>query len=119
LSFGDQVIGALSAGVVRDHAFDDDDAHLIERLAGHASVALKNARLHASLQALSLTDPLTGLPNRRHLEIHLGQELAAAQRGRKLSVVLFDLDNFKTYNDTARPPGRRRSAPRHGRGPGR
>ncbi len=49
---------------------------------------------------MSLTDPLTGLPNRRHLELHLSQELAAARRGRKLSVVLFDLDNFKQYNDT-------------------
>lgn len=100
LNFGDRVTGALAVGVAHDRAFAEEDAHLIERLAGHASVALKNARLHASLQALSLTDPLTGLPNRRHLELHLGQEMAAARRGRKLSVVLFDLDNFKTYNDT-------------------
>lgn len=100
LAFGERVTGALAVGVAHDRAFGEDDAQLIERLAGHASVALKNARLHASLQALSLTDPLTGLPNRRHLEIHLGQELAAARRGRKLAVVLFDLDNFKRYNDT-------------------
>ncbi len=100
LSFGDRVTGALAVGVAHDRAFDAEDAHLMERLAGHASVALQNARLHASLQALSLTDPLTGLPNRRHLELHLSQELAAARRGRKLSVVLFDLDNFKQYNDT-------------------
>lgn len=100
LASGDQVTGALAVGVAHDRSFGDEDAHLIERLGGHASVALKNARLHASLQALSLTDPLTGLPNRRHLELHLGQELAAARRGRRLSVVLFDLDNFKRYNDT-------------------
>ncbi len=100
LTFGDRVTGALTVGVAHDREFGEEDAHLMERLAGHASVAMQNARLHASLQALSLTDPLTGLPNRRHMELHLGQELAAAQRGRKLSVVLFDLDNFKQYNDT-------------------
>jgi diguanylate cyclase (GGDEF)-like protein len=61
---------------------------------------LKNARLHANLQALSLTDALTGLPNRRHLEIHLQKEVAAARRGRSLVVVVFDLDDFKDYNDT-------------------
>jgi diguanylate cyclase (GGDEF)-like protein len=56
--------------------------------------------LHASIQALSLTDSLTGLPNRRHLQVHLEREIAAARRGRKLSLVLFDLDSFKHYNDT-------------------
>jgi len=100
LTFGDRVTGALAVGVAHDRAFESEDAHLMERLAGHASVALQNARLHASLQALSLTDPLTGLPNRRHLELHLTQEIAAAQRGRRLAVVLLDLDNFKRYNDT-------------------
>lgn len=100
LTFGDRVTGALAVGVAHDRAFESEDANLMERLAGHASVALQNARLHASLQALSLTDPLTGLPNRRHLELHLAQELAAARRGRKLAVVLFDLDGFKQYNDT-------------------
>ena len=100
LSFGEGVTGALSVGVAHARAFGDEDAQLIERLAGHAAVALKNARLHASLQALSLTDPLTGLPNRRHLELYLSQEMAAAKRGRMLSVVIFDMDNFKYYNDT-------------------
>ncbi|MEX0936131.1 MAG: diguanylate cyclase [Gemmatimonadota bacterium] len=100
LTFGERVTGALSVGVAHARAFGREESHLLQRLAGHASVALHNARLHAGLQALSLTDPLTGLPNRRHLELHLGQELAAARRGRTLSVVLFDLDNFKQYNDT-------------------
>lgn len=80
-------------------SLDDDAVGLVRRLAGHAAVALRNADLHARLRELSLTDPLTGLPNRRHLEIHLEREFAAAQRGRALSVVLFDLDNFKRYND--------------------
>ena len=73
---------------------------LLTRLAGQASIALDNAELHANIQALSLTDVLTGLPNRRHLQLHLEREVAAARRGRRLALVLFDLDDFKHYNDT-------------------
>lgn len=48
---------------------------------------------------LAFTDLLTGLPNRRHADIFLRDEFAAAQRGRTVAVVLFDLDDFKGYND--------------------
>ncbi len=50
-------------------------------------------------QGLAYTDLLTHLPNRRHARVFLENEFAAAQRGRLLSVVLFDLDGFKDYND--------------------
>ena len=73
---------------------------MLGRLAAQTSAALDNAELHASIQALSLTDALTGLSNRRHLQLHLEREVAAARRGRKLALVLFDLDSFKHYNDT-------------------
>ena len=48
---------------------------------------------------LAFTDLLTRLPNRRHARVFLENEFAAAERGRLLSVVLFDLDGFKKYND--------------------
>lgn len=95
----DEVVGALSAARRPGSPFDDDDVRVLERIARQAAVALGNARLHASLEALSLTDPLTGLPNRRHLQIHLRREVAAARRGRPLALVIFDLDNFKRTND--------------------
>lgn len=99
LVVGGSVAGVLSAGDAEKEAFDDEDTAVLERLASQASVALENARLHQSLQALSLTDPLTGLPNRRHLEVHLEREVAAARRGRELMAVIFDLDHFKVFND--------------------
>lgn len=73
---------------------------VVGELSAQASAALDNAELHASVQALSLTDALTGLSNRQHLQLHLEQEVAAARRGRKPALVLFDLDSFKRYNDT-------------------
>lgn len=56
-------------------------------------------RERSRAESLALTDPLTELPNRRHVELVLEREFAAAQRGRPLAVVLFDLDHFKAFND--------------------
>lgn len=100
LIIGEELAGFLSAGHREVRPFADDQIHIAQRLASQASVALANAQLHERVQAMSLTDPLTGLPNRRHLQMHLQRELAAARRGRSLSVVIFDLDHFKIYNDT-------------------
>jgi len=58
--------------------------------------------LHRERQAaerLALVDPLTGLPNRRHADLMLDAQFAAAGRGAGLAVVLFDLDHFKAIND--------------------
>ncbi len=99
LVLNNEVAGALSAGKDETGAFDREAVDILVRLANQASVALANARLHESIQALSLTDPLTDLPNRRHMDIHLEREVAAARRGRNVSVVLFDLDDFKAHND--------------------
>ena len=52
---------------------------------------------HAT-ESLAMEDPLTTLPNRRHAEMHLQMEFAAAQRGRTVAVVLFDVDRMKDYN---------------------
>ncbi len=51
-------------------------------------------------ERMALTDSLTGMPNRRHSVVFLESAFAAAQRGIPLTVVLFDLDHFKKYNDT-------------------
>lgn len=56
-------------------------------------------RERARVERLALTDELTGLANRRHARAVLERDFAAAQRGRALAVVLFDLDHFKQYND--------------------
>ncbi|NIP83858.1 MAG: diguanylate cyclase [Gemmatimonadetes bacterium] len=95
-----ELIGALSVSHVRGREYSAREVRLLERFAHHAAVAVSNARLHDRVRTLSLTDPLTGLPNRRHMNIFLEKEFAAAERGRSLAVVLFDLDDFKRYNDT-------------------
>ena len=55
---------------------------------------------HRLLVATSMTDALTGIPNRRQLKADLDQGLKQATRGRPLLLMLFDLNGFKGYNDT-------------------
>ena len=53
----------------------------------------------------SITDPLTGLYNRRHFEERLAEEAARASRHQTdLSVIMIDVDGFKNYNDTLGHP---------------
>jgi len=99
LILNNEVTAGLSAEKVETRGISKGEVDLLLRLASQASVALLNARLHENIQALSLTDPLTDLPNRRHLDMHLQREVAAARRGRNVCVVLFDLDDFKVHND--------------------
>lgn len=51
-------------------------------------------------ERLALMDPLTGMPNRRHSVVFVEAAFAAAKRGIPFTVVLFDVDRFKMYNDT-------------------
>jgi diguanylate cyclase (GGDEF)-like protein len=59
---------------------------------------LKRERRKA--EEMALTDGLTGLPSRRHAGVFLDAAFSAAVRGQPVSVVLFDLDDFKKVNDT-------------------
>lgn len=53
------------------------------------------------LEVLTAADPLTGIPNRRGLEKHLGTLLKSPFQGRGfINICMLDLDHFKLYNDT-------------------
>ena len=90
-------LGALAC--VAAQPFDAEDMELLGALADQAAIAIENARLFEQVNTLSKTDPLTGLSNRRQLERDLAREFAAAERGRSLIAVMFDLNEFKEYND--------------------
>ncbi|MCX7853697.1 MAG: diguanylate cyclase [Caldilineales bacterium] len=84
-----------------DPPFDEDAVNLALSLVGPAGVAWENARLHAQVQALAVTDALTGVANRRAFDRGLAREMARAQRyGTPLALVIADIDSFKEYNDT-------------------
>ncbi|MBW8458021.1 MAG: sensor domain-containing diguanylate cyclase [Thiobacillus sp.] len=62
-------------------------------------IALHLQEQRARLEHLSLTDPLTGLPNRRAFEIHFPLALGLAERQHPVALVLLDVDHFKEVND--------------------
>jgi len=65
-----------------------------------AQTNLQLQQREAQITAISLTDPLTGVGNRRQLEESMAKEISRAERGEgKLCAVMADLDQFKTVND--------------------
>lgn len=70
---------------------ETEDWFRLETLARHAAAALDRVQLREQTQALSLTDPVTGLGNRRKLEVVLPYHLAAAERGTPLTLAVLDL----------------------------
>jgi diguanylate cyclase (GGDEF)-like protein len=84
----------------KGHAYTDDDVRQLETLALRAGPAIENARHFREARQLADLDALTGLHNRRYFHETLARECARAHRyERKLSLVVFDLDDFKEIND--------------------
>ena len=96
-----RVTGTLAAGSSEPNMFTDQRRGMLEVIANQLSVSLANARAYARVQALSVTDPLTGLFNRRMFHARLEEALARSERsGGPLTLVMLDIDHFKSINDT-------------------
>jgi len=79
----------------------EDQLHRLSVLAAHSAQTLAFLGRLETSELAALTDPLTGLHNRRFLQEQLEHELARAVRAHyPVSLVMFDLDNFKQINDT-------------------
>jgi diguanylate cyclase (GGDEF)-like protein len=96
----ERVLGALVTAFREARTLPAETTVSLMRLATLAAVAAGYARLNEQIGTLSLIDPLTGIPNRRHLAMYLEKEFAAARRGRRLTILLFDIDDFERYNKT-------------------
>jgi diguanylate cyclase (GGDEF)-like protein len=84
----------------KGHDYGDDDVRQLETLALRAGPAIENARRFREARRLADLDALTGLHNRRYFHETLARECARAHRyERKLSLIVFDLDDFKEIND--------------------
>jgi diguanylate cyclase (GGDEF)-like protein len=93
----DGVIGTLTVTSTRARAFGKDHEELLMYLGASIVKDIENARLYR----LSITDSLTKAFNRQYLYQRLPDEIERCRRyGDQLSVVLFDVDHFKQFNDT-------------------
>jgi len=71
-----------------------------DRLAGIISICFENVVNHERLKHVSLTDPLTGVHNRRYFDQRMREESDRARRsGRPISCLFVDVDRFKSIND--------------------
>ena len=97
----DQPIGTLNISRLGDDvAFSELEFDLICRFAEMAALALDNTEIRERLQQEAQTDHLTGLYNHRMFHERLRAELERAARyKRELSLIVFDLDDFKQLND--------------------
>jgi diguanylate cyclase (GGDEF)-like protein len=81
--------------------FSDDDRELLRSLAAQATLALENVDLHDQVSRQAVTDELTGLANHGRFQDLLGTEIEEVRRyHHPLGLIMLDIDNFKTVNDT-------------------
>ena len=104
ITIGGRKVGVLN---VTDKAsgqpFNEIDLTLLEMIGPQMAVALERAEWQeraTEFQLMSITDSLTGLPNRRYLEERLAEELNRSKRyDYPMSFLMIDIDDFKAYND--------------------
>jgi diguanylate cyclase (GGDEF)-like protein/PAS domain S-box-containing protein len=95
-----EVIGIFYFYLPAYTRIDESKTRLLIAVGEQVGVAIENVRLYEEKKALSLHDPLTGLANRRHMEIALSRAFSNARRYRSpLAVIMLDIDFFKKYND--------------------
>ncbi len=94
------VIGVLYLYLPPEFEIDEDKLRLLSIIGNEIGIAIENSRLYEETKMVSLHDPLTGLANRRFMDIMLDRLFAEAQRFKKsFSLIMADIDHFKDYND--------------------
>jgi diguanylate cyclase (GGDEF)-like protein len=101
----DRVEGVINITDKTDgRAFNEYDLKLLESFTASAAIAIQRSLFYKqteSLKELSITDSLTGLYNRRHINERLKEEINRFKRyDHPFSFLMIDIDNFKAYNDT-------------------
>jgi len=99
IQFKDRLLGVLGIGSISSPIGNEVD--LMKMIADIAGVALINQTIIGEAKHKANTDALTGLNNRNYL-FHMAQNYVekSIREGSPISIFLFDIDNFKHYNDT-------------------
>jgi diguanylate cyclase (GGDEF)-like protein/PAS domain S-box-containing protein len=96
-----EALGLLYLGLAPGAGPGDDVRRLVRTFGELIKLSLSNLRLRGALRNQATHDTLTGLYNRRYLDEMLAREVQRAARTKSpLSVVMLDIDHFKTFNDT-------------------
>ncbi|MCD7032900.1 sensor domain-containing diguanylate cyclase [Metabacillus sp. GX 13764] len=97
-----EVTGIVLFTSNKKRAYENYQLMIVELLTAHLGVAIENARSHAHTKEQSIRCSLTKLYNYRYLEKSLQDEFALLRKhpDRILSLVILDIDHFKSINDT-------------------
>lgn len=96
-----QVLGVLALYSATTDSYSTEQTRILESIARLAGDAIVNAREHEEMETTALTDRLTGLPNLRAIFKEFDRAVSQARRFKQpLSLLMMDLDGFKTINDT-------------------
>jgi diguanylate cyclase (GGDEF)-like protein len=97
----DEPMGTLTLAARSPGVFTDTIRRTLQVLTNQMAVAVTNAKMVRALREMATTDGLTGLLNHRVFQEELEKKLKSAERfGHPLSVIITDLDKFKSVNDT-------------------
>lgn len=95
-----KIVGVLCCQIETGYQLNEQQRELLSSLGRQLGMAVENIRLYEEARALSLHDPLTGLANRRYLDISYASQVAQSKRhAQPFSLMLLDIDHFKLYND--------------------
>lgn len=93
-------IGTINVESDETRKLTNSDVNILTTIASSLAIALDNARLHERITEMAITDAVTGLSNRHVFEQSLTAEIERAQRlGMNVSLIVFDIDSFKEFND--------------------
>lgn len=101
LNIHNERIGCISIHAVRQNAFSHESENILHLLANDFSMVFELLLLYDKTMELSITDGLTSLYNKRYFLDYFEREFARAKRyNHKLSLIIADVDHFKSVNDT-------------------
>src|SRR5437867_5871210 len=99
VSFG-QTLGVLVLDSAQTGAFNANDIQSLESVADICATAIQNAHYVERVKQLAYLDGLTGIFNRRFLELRIMEEVERARRyGSTMAVIMTDIDQIKRLND--------------------
>lgn len=101
LKMQNRIVGVLYLDDFSPLSLPPTRLKLLSVLASFATMSIDNARLHQTTAHMACTDGLTGLYNHRQFKKMFPEEISRATRYDKpLSIIMFDVDNFKKFNDS-------------------
>ena len=101
LLMNQRFIGCLVLESFKMGRYTSAEQLLVEAFASQAAISIQNAYLFQRVREQAITDPLTGVYNRRYFMETVNHEIGLARKqGRELAMILIDLDHFKWVNDT-------------------